>query len=135
MEADLRQLVISATGLTAFRVNWGQNPGAGLGPYVVLHLISWTSGHTMAGPDGLNTTRVQMDCYGSDWATARGLAGQVKGALDGYRGGAFSAIFADGMRLTREGGAGALDGGANGGEAMYRASLDFITHWRASDAG
>lgn len=135
MEAELRALIVAATGLPARRVNWGEDTNGGAGSYVVLHLISWQSGHTQQGPDGLNTTRVQTDCYGSDWSSSRQLAGEISTALNGYSAGVFRAIFADGMRLTREGGAGSLEGGSNAGEALYRASLDFIIHWRASDAG
>lgn len=126
MEADLRALIIGASGVAANRVNWGQDPADLRGSYIVLHLIDWLEGHTQQGPDGLNRSRVQVDCYALTWGAARTLGGAVKAALDGYRGGVFRGIFADGMRLTRE-------GGANAGEATYRASLDFIVNWRTDN--
>lgn len=126
MEADLLTVVAAASGLPVSRVNWGEAPAASRGTYVVLHLISWNEGHTQQGPDGLNTTRVQVDCYAPGWVAARTIGGAVKAALDGYCGGVFRGIFADGMRLTRE-------GGANAGEASYRASLDFIVNWRTDN--
>lgn len=134
MEIELRDMVVAATGLTPARVNWGEDPNGGYGTYVVLHLIGETGTHTMQGPDSLKTSRVQIDCYGATWSSVRALARQIDQALDGYRGGVFRAIFADGMRLPRQGGAGSLDSGSNAGEAVYRASMDFITHWRAQDA-
>lgn len=135
MEAEFRSMVAREVGLPTFRVNWGEDPNGGTGSYVVLHLVSFLGGHTQQGPDALKTTRVQVDCYGDTWASARRMASLLDAALDGYRGGVFRAIFADGMRLTREGGAGSLTSGSNSGEAIYRASMDFITHWRTSDAG
>lgn len=128
METDLRALVISGSGIAAARVNWGQDPSDLRGSYIVLHLIDWLEGHTQQGPDGLNRSRVQVDCYGVTWAAARTLGGVVKAALDGYRGGVFRGIFGDGARQTRE-------GGANAGEANWRFSQDFIVNWRADNAG
>ncbi|MCJ8138431.1 hypothetical protein [Falsirhodobacter halotolerans] len=118
---------MAAFALPPIAVNWGEAATDQHEIHIVLHLISWVSGHTMQGPDGLNTSRVQIDCYGPTWADARGVAGRVRAALDGYRGGVFRGIFADGMRQTRE-------AGANAGESIYRASADFIIHWRTSHA-
>lgn len=92
-----------------------------------MHLISLNEGHTMQGPDGLQKIRVQVDCYAPNFGDAFDLAGRVKAALDFHRGGGFLGIFFDGMRLPRE-------GGESKGGALYRASLDFLTHWRASHA-
>ena len=129
MEQDLRALLLAGlTGMTADRLNWGEHPQGAAGPYVVLYLVSWNMGHTQQGPDGLEQARVQVDCYADTFGAARGLARQVMGLLDGYRGGQFQAIFSAGMRMSRE-------ADENGGEAIYRASLDFIIHWRNENAG
>ena len=60
--------------------------------------------------------------------TARDLGTGIINHLDFHRGGGFEAIFFDTARLTRE-------GGGNPGDGLYRASLDFIIHWRTSHAG
>lgn len=127
MEQELRALLLARLpGMTADRLNWGEHPQASAGPYVVLYLVSWNMGHTQQGPDGLEQARVQIDCYADTFGDARGLARQVMTLLDGYRGGQFQAILSAGMRMDRE-----TD--ENGGEAIYRASLDFLTHWRESN--
>lgn len=128
MEAEFRSLVIAASGLPVQRVNWGEDPGETGSAYVTLHLIGQREGRTMQGPDGLITTRVQVDCYAPDFLGARVLATGIVRALDGRRDQTFRALFFDNLRATRE-------AGANEGEAIYRRSLDFITHWRAADAG
>ena len=126
MGPEFRALVVEATGLSANRVNWGQDPTELRGPYVTLHLIGETGGHHMQGPDRLFRSRVQVDCRAGDFATARGLADKITAAIDGRRDSTFCGIFFDGLRMTRE-------GGADMGEAVYRASLDFLAHWRAEN--
>lgn len=134
MEAELRALVVAASGLPPSQVNWGVDPNGRRAAYITIHLISQRGGRTMQGPDGLYTGRVQVDCYAPDFAGSRRLGQDLLAALDGHRDRTFRAIFFDAMRTSREGGAG-RDAGENDGEAIYRRSMDFITHWRASDAG
>lgn len=127
MEADFRALL--ATGLSdlgAGRINWDEHPQGMTGDYVVLVLIDMTGRHTQQGPDGLQQARVQVDCYSQTSLGARLLATAVRETLDGHRGGRFRGIFFDGLRVARE-------PDENGGEAIYRASLDFLTHWRESN--
>lgn len=127
MEQALRALLIA--GLPAVpsdRINWGEHPQFGGRPYITMHLISVTQGHHMQGPEALEQSRVQVDCYAPTFGGARGMAVAVKTALDFRSGGGFLGILFDGMRQTRE-------SGDNAGEAIYRASLDFLTNWRTSD--
>lgn len=127
MEADFRQLLVAALpDLGPARINWDEQPQGMAGSYIVLQLIDMTEGKTQQGPDGLQQARVQVDCYAEYSADARQLGYAAKAALDGHRGDRFRGIFFDGLRVTRE-----TD--ENGGEANYRASLDFLTHWRQSD--
>lgn len=135
MERELRALLIAGlSDMPAARVSWGEHHADLASAYVVLHLISTREGRTQQGPDGLLQGRVQVDCYAPTYAGANALGKRVKDVLDFYRGGGFRAILFDEMRQTREGGAGSLDGGANGGEALHRASLDFLTSWRDDNA-
>lgn len=129
MEQELRTLLIAGLPtVPSTRINWGEQPQDEERPYVVMHLISMNEGHTMQGPDGLQQSRVQVDCYAPTFGDARSMAAAVKSALDFHRGGGFLGILFDGMRQTRE-------SGDNAGEAIYRASLDFLTNWRADHAG
>lgn len=126
MEIELRALAVTATGLSPLRVNWGEAGSVDRAPYVVLHLIGMTDGRHMQGPNRLFRSRVQIDCYAPDFAGAAALRAAVISALDGYRDGILRGVFFDGARQTRE-------SGANAGEAVYRASLDFLVNWRKSD--
>ena len=129
MEQELRALLRGNAAVAALAgglVDWGESPQPGAARYIVLHLISDTEGATMQGRDGLRQSRVQVDCYGPDYAAVAALSAAVKDALHGYRGGGFGAIFFDGGRIPRE--------GNDEASAIYRASLDFLTHWRAQDA-
>jgi len=126
MEQALRALLTSALpGVPATRINWGEHPQTAGRPYIVLHLISTNSGHHMQGPEALERSRVQVDCYAQTFAEARSMAAAVKAALDFHSGGSFLGILFDGMRQTRESG--------DAGEAIFRISLDFLTNWRTSN--
>lgn len=127
METALRTLLMAGLpGVPALRVNWGEHPQDGGRPYVVLHLISVTQGHHMQGPEAMERSRVQVDCYAPSFGGAREMASAVKSALDFHRGGGFLGILFDGMRSTRE-------SGDTPGDALYRVSLDFIVNWRTSN--
>lgn len=129
METALRALLIAGLqGMPASRVNWGLHVNDTTGPYIVLNIISMTEGLTMQGPDGLESTRVQIDCYAPIFSAATNTGRAVKGLLHGHHGGGFRLIAFAGMRHLRESGNDADAG-------IYRASLDFITHWRQDHAG
>lgn len=125
MEQELRALLRSSaaiTGIVGGLIDWGESPQPGAARYIVLHLVSDNEGVTMQGRDGLRRSRVQVDCYGPDYATVAALMAAVKDTLHGYHGGGFQGIFFAGGRVPRE--------GNNEASAIYRASLDFMTHWR-----
>ncbi|WP_304620525.1 tail completion protein gp17 [Paracoccus sediminilitoris] len=133
MEEALRALLLAGLpAMTGERVNWGSHPQdtpASYAPsYIVLHLVGLNRGRTQQGSDGIDTCRVQIDAYATDFITARDLGTGIIDHLDFHRGGGFEAIFFDTARLTRE-------GGSNPGDGLYRASLDFIIHWRTSHVG
>jgi len=126
MEEEFRAILTAATAVTniapSTRINFGEHPQGAAFPAIVLNTISDNAGHTLKGSDELSIGRVQVDCYGMTYASAKLLARAALNALDAYRGGDFSAIFHSGTRDTRE-------GGSNEAERPYRVSLDFITNW------
>ena len=127
METALRALLIAGLpAMSAGRINWGEHPRDEARPYIVLHLVSLTEGHTMQGPDGLERSRVQIDCYAPSFGQAREIAGDVKRVLDHYREGQFRGVFFDAARTTRESG--------EDNAPLYRCSLDFIVNWRDDNA-
>ena len=125
MEMAFRALLTGSASVTALvpssRISWGML-GQGLGlPAIVLTVVSDREGHTLEGPDGLSMGRVQVDCYGVTYASAKGVARAVRALLDGYRGGSFRAIFHDATRDFTD---------ANATDRPHRVSLDFLTNWR-----
>lgn len=129
MEQALRALLASALPhVPAKHINWGEHPQSAGRPYIVLHLISTISGHDMQGPEAMERSRVQVDCFARQFGDARALAAAVKGALDFHRGGRFLGILFDGLRTSRE-------APGDDGDALYRASQDFLVNWRADHAG
>ena len=126
MEQALRALLLAGLpDMPASRISWGEHAQGAGRPYIVLHLISVTQDHHMQGPEALERSRVQVDCYAPTFGQVRSMAAAVKTALDFHSGGGFLGIFFAGMRQTRESG--------DAGEAIYRASLDFLTNWRTSN--
>lgn len=135
MEKVFRALLLAGfPEMSASRINWGEHPQGEDRPYIVLHLISLVEGHLMQGPDGLQRSRVQVDCYAPGFTEARELAGRVKTILDFHRSGRILGVFFSGLRMMREEGSNHSLGN-NSGEALYRASLDFMVNWRADHAG
>ncbi|SIO36483.1 Protein of unknown function [Rhodovulum sp. ES.010] len=124
MEEEFRALLQAA--LAGVPVNWGAHPQGAGWPGVVLNVIGGAEGLTQQGPDGLFSGRVQADCYARRYSDAKALSRLVVAALDGHRGGGFRGVF---RVATRDG----RDDDANGGDRLFRVSLDFMTHWRAED--
>ncbi|MGR3813406.1 MAG: DUF3168 domain-containing protein [Cognatishimia activa] len=125
MEEEFRALLVGSAAVAAIcgdRINFGENPqGEGL-PAIVLNVISAAEGETLGGTDNLSQGRVQVDCYGHDYGTAKRLARAAKNTLSAYRGGGFQGIFHEDSRDNRE-------GGSNEAERPFRVSMDFLTNW------
>lgn len=129
MEEALRALLLASSGVASLapsaRINWGAHPqGADL-PSLVLNTISGSEGLTMSGPDGIETSRVQIDAYAHTYAGAKILSRAVIAALHAYRSGAFRLVVHEGTRDSRE-------GGSNEAERPFRCSMDFTVNWRAN---
>ena len=125
METDFRALLVAAAGvgLPAARINWGAHPQGVALPAVVLNVIDDVAGLILDASDGLSVGRVQVDCYGATYAEAKTLSASVRSALHAYSGGRFRLVSHVATRDSRE-------GGTNDAERVFRAGLDFMTHWR-----
>ena len=125
MEEEFRAILLASTavtGIVGIRINWGAHPQGSAMPAIVLTTISANNGHTMASPDMLQESRVQVDCDGMTYGATKALSRAVLATLDGYEGGNFQGIFHAGTRDGRE-------GGANEADRPFRVSMDFMTHW------
>lgn len=114
----------SVTDICGTRINPVDHPQGLALPAIVYHVASDNVELTLVnGPDGLSQGRVQVDCYGHTYASAKILSRAVRAALDGYRGGSFRMISHTGTRDKRE-------GGSNEADRPYRVQMDFLTYWR-----
>lgn len=96
-------------------------------PAIVCTRISGQPGYADDGEIGLETARMQVDCWGETYGAAKGLADIVRARLSAFEGvfsGVnFSYIMLDEVRDLRE-------IGSNQPEYLFRVAMDFIVHVR-----
>lgn len=129
MEEEFRAVLLANAALSALvssdKIVFGDVlPGKDY-PFVTCDTVSGAEGMTMAGPDGLEQKRVQVDCDARTKAQANAVGQAVVNALHGYRANNFLGIFHETTRGTRE-------GGTNAADRPFRVSLDFMVNWRAA---
>jgi len=124
MEEEFRAILAGSAGVSALvsgrirPVRAGQQDAL---PFVVYQTVSGVPDYTSQGASGYVQTRVQVDCYGETYTSAKTVARSVVAALSGYRGGAIHGVFANGDRdLPAE------DSGTV--KNLFRVSLDFLVH-------
>jgi hypothetical protein len=121
MESSLRALLTSYAPLTAIvpaaRIVWNHLPQATVRPAIVLFKISGAEGVTMAGPDGLAGTTVQIDVQATGVTEMWAIRDLLIARLHGHKDATFRGIFLQNERQTNE--------TLTGGTLIHRASLDF----------
>lgn len=125
MEEAFRAVLLASSAVTdvvATRIDFGASAQGAEYPRIVLWTIGDSEGHNLDGPDGHSVGRVQVDCYGATYGSAKQVSRAVRSVLDGYNGGGFQGVFHAGTRDSRE-------GGSNEAVRPFRTSLDFITHF------
>lgn len=125
MEAALLARLLATAGLTALvstRINWSRRPQGEALPAVVLHRIDGGRDYHTQGASGLVESRVQVDCWGVTYGSAKAVARQVEAAVSGARftSGAirFDAILIDDER----------DSTFDDTTPIFRTSLDLMVH-------
>lgn len=128
MEEDLRALILADAGVAGVvggRVSWAERPQGGALPAIVLHLISQPVEYHTQGAVALRQSRVQADCwgatYGSAKAAARALAELLSGFVGEHGATAFQGVFQANARDTR-------DAGTDDADRFFRASIDFLVN-------
>lgn len=84
MEAALIARLLATAGVTALvgqRINWKRRPQGSSLPAVVLHVISRIPDVTHGGRSGLLVSRVQADCIGSTFGSAKAVARAIEDAI------------------------------------------------------
>lgn len=125
MEESLAAYLLASAGLAALvaaRIYWVRNPQAGANPHVLLTRISGVRDTTFKGASGIVESRVQADCYGLTYASAKGVARAVEARLSGVKATQGSTIF-DGCFLVGE--RDTFEDAATP-DKLFRTSLDFM---------
>lgn len=126
MEAALINRLLADAGVGAVvarRVTPVRRDQGGLLPALVLHRVGGSHDYHLGGASGLVASRVQIDCWGSTYASAKAAAAATKAALNGARWVA-NPVRVDAVLIEGE----RDDTFDEGGKALYRTSLDFMVH-------
>jgi hypothetical protein len=125
MEAALIAKLLATAGITALvstRINWSRRPQGAALPAIVLHRIDGTPDVHHAGASGLVVSRVQVDCWGASYGSAKAVARAVETAITAqtFTQGAtrFDVILIDSER----------DDSTDETTPLFRTSLDLIVH-------
>jgi len=114
---------VPVAALVAARVYAGRRPQGSDYPSVVVNRISGTPIYTDEGETGLAQARLQIDCWGESYASAKYTARAVKDALSAFHGVVngvtFQNVLLDAERDLSE-------SGGNVSEYPFRTGLDFV---------
>jgi hypothetical protein len=123
MEEALRALILDDTAIESLvkaRVDWGLRPqGKGL-PAIALTVVSDSPVDHSQDGGGVNRARVQIDCFGATYGSAKATARAVRALLDGHSGGVFQGAFLAGARDLTEG---------ENVTLIHQVALDFIVNY------
>jgi hypothetical protein len=129
MEEGIIARLLATSGVTALvstRIFPGRRPQASALPSIVLTTISGAPLYSDDGEAGLASARIQIDCWGATYTSAKTVARAVKAALSAFVGDAggitFQNILVDAERDFSE-------GGADAAEYLHRTNLDLIVWW------
>lgn len=96
-------------------------------PAVTVARISGAPVYVDTGEAGLFEARIQIDCWGADYPSAKNTATAVKTSLSGFfgvvNGVTFQNLHIDAERDSRE-------SGGNQSEYLFRTSVDFIVWFK-----
>lgn len=88
-EADFRTFLLGSGALAAAvgpRVVWGELPDGDARPIVCLWTTTSYPDVTMDGPNGLDSRRIQIDCWGMTLEQAKALDEAIRIRVAGFRG-------------------------------------------------
>lgn len=90
MEEALVGYLLADTVLAGFvngRIHWVRSPQGALSPRIVLYKISGVRDMSLNnGPTGYVSSRVQVDCIGTTYSSAKAVARAIEARLSGYSG-------------------------------------------------
>jgi hypothetical protein len=126
MEEAIRARLLATAGVTALvssRVYCGARPQAGALPDIIINRISGAPVYTDDGESGIASARLQIDCWGQTYGSAKNVARAVIASLSAFFGTVgsttFQYVLLDAERDFRE-------GGSDAAEYPFRTNVDFI---------
>lgn len=126
MEEQLIQRLLASAGVTALveqRVWPGRRTQGSALPSVVTHRIDGGREYHLKGDSGLSVARMQIDCWGDSYASAKRTARAVIAAMSAARWSAGGVRF-DGVFIEDE----SDDTFDEGEETLFRTRLDLMVH-------
>jgi hypothetical protein len=126
MEEGIVARLLGTSGVTALvstRVYPGRRPQASALPAIDFNTISGAPVYSNDGESGLASARVEINCWGTTYSSAKHVARAVKDSLSAFVGQAggitFQNVLLDAERDFSE-------TGSNAAEYLFRTNLDFI---------
>lgn len=85
--ASANATVMTLPAIVGSRIHWVRSPQGSASPRVVLYKISGLRDMTLnSGPTGYVSSRVQCDCFGTSYGSAKAVARALEARLSGYSG-------------------------------------------------
>ncbi len=104
MEEKLIALLLANSSLSALvsdRIYWSKMEPSSLLPRINMTVVSDVADYNMDSASGLRVARVQIDCYGETYASARAVSRAVEAAIGGYKG-TSGAVKFDGIFMVEQ---------------------------------
>lgn len=132
MEEGIIAKLLATSGVTALvatRVYPGRRPQASALPAIDLARISGAPLYSNDGETGLESARVEINCWGSSYSSAKTVARAVKDALSAFFGTVGGVNF---QYILLEDERDLSETGSNQADYLYRMSLDFTVWTKTS---
>jgi hypothetical protein len=115
------------TTLVSTRVSPGRRPQGSALPAIDVITISGAPVYTDDGESGLASARIEINCWGQTYSSAKAVGRAVKASLSAFVGESggitFQTILLDAERDFNE-------TGSNAADYLFRTNLDFIVWWK-----
>jgi uncharacterized protein YdaL len=129
MEEGIIARLLASGALTALvsqRVYPGRRPQASALPAIDIASISGAPIYTDQGEAGLATARVEINCWGSTYTSAKQVARAVTVALSAFFGDSAGITF---QYILKEDERDFSEPGSNAADYLFRTSIDFTVWW------
>lgn len=124
MEELIRARLLDSGGVTTLagtRIDYGGNPQGTALPRVCMWTVSGSEGLLTTGRDGIQSGRVQIDCYAATSKEALDLSRAVTNALHGHANGPLRMVSLVSFRGAMR------ESGTNEPDRPFRVTMDFST--------